>query len=244
MKIELIFDRECPNVEATRSVLQEAFKRTNFKGEWQEWDRNQPDSPSYALGYGSPTILINGRDIAEDNATSEGNCCRIYSGGDGSLQGVPSTSQVIFAIRRAREDEKMDEGKSSGRWSRVLAVLPAVGAVLIPGLTCPACWPAYAGLLSSLGIGFFNYSPYLIPGTCLLVLLALISFAHEAKQRNGYGPLVLGIIAGILILSGRFVLSSHMATYLGITMLIFASIWNLLPKKRFNCCDAKMGHCD
>ena len=31
-----------------------------------------------------------------------------------------------------------------------LATLPGIAVSLLPSVTCPACWPAYAGLLSSL----------------------------------------------------------------------------------------------
>ena len=47
-------------------------------------------------------------------------------------------------------------------WRRVVAVLPGVGVSLLPKLTCPMCWPAYAGLLSAVGLGFLISSQYLL----------------------------------------------------------------------------------
>jgi len=35
---------------------------------------------------------------------------------------------------------------------RILTSLPGIGAALLPNATCPACWPVYAGILSSLGL--------------------------------------------------------------------------------------------
>jgi mercuric ion transport protein len=44
-----------------------------------------------------------------------------------------------------------------------LLALPGVGVSLLPKLTCPACWPAYAGLLSSVGLGFSYQRPIYCP---------------------------------------------------------------------------------
>src|SRR3954462_8565336 len=34
------------------------------------------------------------------------------------------------------------------------AALPGIGFSLLPKMLCPACWPAYAGIVSALGLGF------------------------------------------------------------------------------------------
>jgi hypothetical protein len=38
-------------------------------------------------------------------------------------------------------------------WKQNLVAAPGVGLSLLPKLACPACWPAYTGLLSSIGLG-------------------------------------------------------------------------------------------
>lgn len=48
-------------------------------------------------------------------------------------------------------------------WKHGLLSLPGVTVSLLPKLMCPACWPAYAGLLSSLGLGFLISARYLLP---------------------------------------------------------------------------------
>jgi hypothetical protein len=50
----------------------------------------------------------------------------------------------------------------------VLAI-PAALASTLPVLGCPLCWPAYAALLSSLGLGFLVYERYLLPLTISLL---------------------------------------------------------------------------
>jgi MerR family copper efflux transcriptional regulator len=68
---------------------------------------------------------------------------------------------------------------------RSLAVLPAIGVALLPKLTCPACRPAYAGVLSALGLGFVNYTPFLLPLTVLFLLLSVVSLVFAAQRRIG-----------------------------------------------------------
>ena len=42
-------------------------------------------------------------------------------------------------------------------------VVPGIVAALLPSLTCPLCWPAYADVLSALGVGFVGTTAYLLP---------------------------------------------------------------------------------
>jgi len=109
--------------------------------------------------------------------------------------------------------------------------LLVAGLTALPILTCPACWPLYAGLLSSMGLGFSNYTPYLLPVTAVLLGLSLFSFIWKAEERRGYLPLALGIIAALLILSGKFYFEQSLMVYGGVSLLIAASIWNIWPKK-------------
>jgi hypothetical protein len=116
----------------------------------------------------------------------------------------------------------------------VLAV-PSVLASLVaatPVLTCPACWPLYAGLLSSLGLGFVNYTPYLFPITAVMLLISLLTLGWKAERRQGYGPLALGVVAAGILLGGKFYLGSPLLFYLGVILLVGAAVWNIWPKKR------------
>ncbi len=117
-------------------------------------------------------------------------------------------------------------------WRQILAVLPGIGTALLPKLTCPACWPAYAGLLGTLGLGFVNYSPYIFPLTVLFLILAVASLGYRAQDRRGYAPFLLGIIAAIVVMVGKFLLYFEPAMYGGIILLMGASLWNSWPQRR------------
>ena len=114
-------------------------------------------------------------------------------------------------------------------WALNTALLPTIGVALIPKLTCPACWPAYAGLFSTMGIGFFNYTPWIMPLTLIFVLITLVALFWRARKRRGYRPLLLGITASAVLLIGKFVYENDMAMYAGLVFLIAASIWNTWP---------------
>jgi mercuric ion transport protein len=95
-------------------------------------------------------------------------------------------------------------------------------------------------LLSALGVGFIDYTPYLLPLTLafLGVTLAILAW----RPRRGYAPLVLGLFAAAVMLIGKFFFDSDIATYAGVALLVGASIWNALPKAaglRSDCVECK-----
>ncbi len=101
MKIELITDTDCPNVEATRAVLREALDAVGLPRDWTEWDRESDSSPPHSRRYGSPTVLVNGIDVSGESETADGNCCRIYQDEAGHFRGVPSRESVVEALQSA-----------------------------------------------------------------------------------------------------------------------------------------------
>lgn len=118
------------------------------------------------------------------------------------------------------------------KWIMAMPTFLAAGVAASPVLTCPLCWPLYAGLLSALGLGFVDYTPYLFPVTAVLLLVSLIPLGWKAPHRRGYRPLVGGIIASFLILGGKFYFNAAWIFYTGIALLLAASIRNLWPKEK------------
>ncbi len=112
-----------------------------------------------------------------------------------------------------------------------LSVIPAVAASLLPAGLCPVCWTAYTGLLSSLGCSFLLKTEVLLPLVVVCLLVSLVSLAYKAKQNRGYNPFILGLLGSIVILGGKFVLGSDASMYIGIGILVVASIWNSWPRR-------------
>ena len=107
-----------------------------------------------------------------------------------------------------------------------LLTIPGIGVSLLPKLACPLCWPAYAGLLSSLGLGFLISTKYLLPLTGAFLVLAVGALGFSAKHRHGYGPLLLGIVSAVSLLIGKFAWESKPTIYAAVGLLVIASVWN------------------
>jgi hypothetical protein len=120
----------------------------------------------------------------------------------------------------------MSRVSKEGLWT-----LPGVGVSMLPKLACPACWPAYSGLLTSLGLGFLINAAYLLPLTAALLVAALAAMAFRATRRNGYGPLLVGFVAATGIVVGKFIWESKPTVYGAIGLLIVAGVWNAWPHR-------------
>ncbi len=119
----------------------------------------------------------------------------------------------------------------NARWRQGILALPSIGVSMLPKLACPACWPAYAGLLTSIGLGFLISAVYLVPLTAAFLFLVLGAMLFRARERRGYGPFLLGVLAGIGVLVGKFVWESSPAMYGAVALLVIASLWNTWPRR-------------
>lgn len=232
LTVELIYDASCPHIAGARAQLLRAFVSARIPARWQEWQRGNPDTPRYANAYGSPTVLVNGKDIDAASPSEVADCCRLYRAPHGTLQGIPSVEQLVAALQRSLAVRSCDRPGRARGWRSALSVLPGMGMALLPKVACPACWPAYAGFLSSLGLGFLLTSTYLFPLTALFLAGAVLALGYRARQRRGYRPCILGTTAAVIVLFGKFVFDSNMALYGGILVLVGASFWNTWPKKK------------
>lgn len=118
------------------------------------------------------------------------------------------------------------------RW----ATIPGVGVALLPKLVCPLCWPAYAAIASTLGLGFLVHARYLFAITSAFLLIALAALSVRARLRHGYWPALLGLVSSIVILVDKFGIDSSVTLYCGVAMLMSASLWNAWPQSNRSCC--------
>ena len=73
-------------------------------------------------------------------------------------------------------------------------------------------------------------STYLLPMTVVLLAVAVAALGYEGSKRGIWGPFVLCLCGSAMILVGKFLLASGPATYIGVALLLLASIWNLGPR--------------
>lgn len=231
-RVELVYDRDCPNASAARATLLRAFAAVGAPPSWTEWDRRAPESPPYARAYGSPTILVDGEDVAGAAPAAGADSCRVYVGVEGGLERAPSVEQVRAALEARWKGGAADpKHPPRSAWRSFVAAMPGIGASFLPVGFCPACWPAYAGFLGSLGVGFLLDAHYLFPLTLALLALALASLGWRAPPRRGYRPFQVGLLGAVLILAGKFLYSSDSVLYVGVGALLGASLWNAWPQR-------------
>ena len=115
-----------------------------------------------------------------------------------------------------------------------LLTIPGLVVSVLPILACSLCWPAYAALISSLGLGFLGSSAYLLPLTGALLAVAVAGLGVQIKTA-GCGPFAFGLVSAGAILVGKFVINSNLTTYAGVALLAIASVWNLVPRRSKVC---------
>lgn len=96
-EVTLVYDADCPNVPAARVALRAALERAGLEPQWIEYDRAAPGTPVSLLRYGSPTILVDGVDVAGEAERVAAASCRVYPSERG-LCGVPPVEALARAI--------------------------------------------------------------------------------------------------------------------------------------------------
>jgi len=64
IRIDLVYDRDCPNVERARAAIRAALRESGADAGCAEWDRDSSVTPPELRHYGSPTVLVNGKPLA------------------------------------------------------------------------------------------------------------------------------------------------------------------------------------
>lgn len=223
-RVELVYDADCPNVGSARMALLEVFAQRGLPAAWSEWERHDPEAPSYVRSCGSPTVLVDGRDTAPPLPRAAENCCRLYETESQGLQGAPPVNSIAAALGR---------GNNEALISALLGPLPGTLAALLP--SCPFCWPLYAGALSALGLGYLlneEHMPFLAG---VLLLLTLWPLARTARAQSFYGPALAGVASSGAIMLGKFVWPSDVMLYGGLAALLVAYVWNVRRRDRKGC---------
>jgi len=231
LKVELIYDRDCPNVAEARANLLRALAAADRPPRWTEWARGDASSPGYVDRHASPTVLVDGVDACP-GADPCGAACRLYRDADGRLSGVPSVEALAEALRGAAVS-----APRSGRGAVWLVSGPAVLVALLPKLACPLCWPAYAALLAALGLGFIAEPRWLLPLSVVALALLVAALGLGAGSRRRATVLAaLGALAASAVLYGKFAAESDAMVYAGAAGLLAASVTKMRSSRVPSCC--------
>lgn len=100
MIVELVYEKTCPNIARARKQLIKAFAESGVPVRWQEWEVSDRAAPDHIHGYGSPTILVNKKDVSGQMKQGDDYCCRIYSHDEAASKGVPAVSDISNALEK------------------------------------------------------------------------------------------------------------------------------------------------
>jgi mercuric ion transport protein len=85
-RIELVYFDGCPNALTARDNIKAAVEASGQSLEWSEWDLMAESTPEDFRRYGSPTVLVDGRDVTGDGPANVAMACR--------AEGAPSVAAI------------------------------------------------------------------------------------------------------------------------------------------------------
>jgi mercuric ion transport protein len=96
MTIHLIYSPGCPNVDSARRALRRALDDLHVHATVFEVDFADVETPADLRGWGSPTILVEGADVAGGAPSDDS--CRLY--GPSEFPGAPPLALIEAALKR------------------------------------------------------------------------------------------------------------------------------------------------
>lgn len=94
--VEIVYFSGCPNADEARSSVRKALEITGRPSNWSEWDQASNTAPSRYRGCPSPTVLVDGDDVAGPTPSTEGDfSCR--------AGGAPDVDAIVAALEKERE---------------------------------------------------------------------------------------------------------------------------------------------
>lgn len=210
-EVQLVYDPACPHIPAARRALLQAFAIASLPARWTEWRTDAAETPERLRRVGSPTILVHGRDVYSATGAA-GPSCRLY-GGAGSAAPMP---EEIARKLKSRPWRSLG-GLASG--------ISGAAALLLPAGLCPACWPAYAAVLASMGAAFLLETAYQAPIAAGLFALAIGLHSYQALRNGRYAALLLGFAGASAAWTGKFVLSAPAIQYVGLFAYLVSVLW-------------------
>ncbi|MEX2123170.1 MAG: hypothetical protein WD795_04715 [Woeseia sp.] len=93
VRVRLLTFEGCPLADAARSVLRQALAECGIT-DYEEIDLLDPATDVELQGWGSPTILVNGKDVT-GKSSGDAIGCRVYRGQDR----VPDRGTISAVVR-------------------------------------------------------------------------------------------------------------------------------------------------
>lgn len=204
--IALIYDADCPNAAEARAVLRLALQRAGLEPRWTEYDRAAHGTPEPLLHYGSPTILVDGRDVSGETGLATAALCRVYPA-EGGLRGIPP----IEAITRAIAPHAIP---LAGRQVSNSTASGALGLALASTLAWLCCLPIATGafgiVLAAIAAAVSPWWPILAAASVVFLIITIVRAVRgtggssaqscEVQNRKRNQWLFVSVISALTIL--------------------------------------------
>ncbi|MGW8881125.1 alkylmercury lyase family protein [Streptomyces mirabilis] len=168
MRVEMMTVPDCPNGPVLRERLVLALAgRTDV--ELTEHVVDDQAEAEHRGMYGSPTLLVDGRDPFAAPGTEAGLSCRLYRGADGRIGGAPSVEELRQVLGTTTRADQAAGRAGQGRLAPVERGLRAVQQTVLRSFVTTGAPPEAAELDSAA-------EPIGVPATQVLAELAAEDF--------------------------------------------------------------------
>ena len=226
--VAVLYFEGCPNHRQTVELARNVVAELAVDAAVEELEVKTLEDAVRLRFLGSPSVQVDGVDIepAVRASTAYAFACRTYNGAS-----VPPRILLVEALGGGPASTGDQPGAWGDGWRRSLPTVAGAVALLLPVGTCPACFPAYAAVLSALGLPFLLDQRYVLPIAAMLLATALSSLAYRARSCRGFGPFFVGVVGSVVAVIGKFALVSDPFLYVGLSVLVAAATWNAWPQK-------------
>jgi hypothetical protein len=103
-RIDLVCFEGCPHADQARENIRAAAALIGLRSEpveWSEWDLMSDATPDSFRRHGSPTVLVDGRDVTGSGPGTDGMACR--------ADGAPSPEVIAARLRQGFADQARPE---------------------------------------------------------------------------------------------------------------------------------------
>ena len=96
-RVEFIYFEGCPNTSLARDNLRAALCSAGHELTWTKWDLLADSTPEHLRRYGSPTVLVDGRDVTggDGGGTAKPSC---------RADGAPSVAAILEKLEELAEE--------------------------------------------------------------------------------------------------------------------------------------------
>jgi hypothetical protein len=112
-KIDFLYFADCPSHERALALLRQALTDEGFNPTTVNIIEveTETEAEQYQF-YGSPTIRVNGLDIAPlpSDVTEPGLSCRVYQKANGRFSPLPPLELIVQALRNAKPRKEKEIG--------------------------------------------------------------------------------------------------------------------------------------